>query len=146
LYTFKYSVFLNSEAKFSNPYWLNEKHNLGMYTVSNRHLLNYAEVDWIGAVTLLFTINDVNFPIFKNLTYKSTDPIKGEVYRPLEILPPATINIPEKVFVFTDTKPKTVQIVVKANTNNVKGYLQFVTTDNRSITAKNSNFTLTAKG
>ncbi|MBX3164654.1 MAG: PIG-L family deacetylase [Bacteroidetes bacterium] len=146
LYTFKYSVFLNSEAKFSNPYWLNEKHNLGIYTVSNRHLLNYAEVDWIGAVTLLFTINDVNFPIFKNLTYKSTDPIKGEVYRPLEILPPATINIPEKVFVFTDKKPKTVQIVVKANTNNVKGYLQLVTVNNGSITAKNSNFTLTAKG
>lgn len=148
LYTNELNTLKNTWSRndISNPYWLNEKHSLGIYNVKNFDLIGKPENFPADKVSFGLTINNVFLIIECPVVYKSTDPVKGEVYRPLEILPPATINIPEKVFVFTDKKPKTVQIVVKANTNNVKGYLQFVTTDNRSITAKNSNFTLTAKG
>lgn len=146
LYTFKRKEKLASTQPFSNPYWLNEKHDAGIYTVHNSSLIGKPEND--AAIKILFdvTVNDLNLKVERPLVYKYTDPVKGEIYRPFEILPPATISIPEKVFVFSDAKPKTVYFTIKANTTGVKGTLQVKAGDGWKITLQKPDFDLAAKG
>ena len=146
LYTFKRKEKLSGSLAFSNPYWLNQKHDIGLYTVNNSSLIGKPENESATKVIFNVSILDLNLKIERTLVYKFTDPVKGEIYRPFEILPPATVNIPEKVFVFTDATPKTISITVKANTANTIGKLDLKGSTGWNISIKNPEFKLTNKG
>lgn len=146
LYTFKHHEKLPSTAPYSNPYWLNEKHSIGMYTVRDPQLIGKSENSPAAKVTFDLTISGANFSIERGVIYKYTDPVKGEVYRPFEILPPATVNLSDKVFVFSDATPKAIQFIVKANANKVEGSLKVEVPKGWSINVKSPDFKLTAKG
>jgi LmbE family N-acetylglucosaminyl deacetylase len=146
LYTFKRKEKLSLSLPYSNPYWLNTNHAIGIYTVSDPALIGRPENLSSTKVTFDITVAGLNLKIERPLIYKSTDPVKGEIYRPFEILPPATVNIPEKTFVFTGLDPKTIYLTVKANTANVTGTLLVKATEGWKITLKNPEFKLSNKG
>lgn len=146
LYSFKHKEKLPEAMPFSNPYWLNEKHEIGTYHIASPSLIGKPENDAAAKVIFHISIQDLNLNVERGLSYKYTDPVKGEVYRPFEVLPPATVNIPEKVFVFTDASPKSIFITVKANTGNVNGTLSLKGTEGWNISIKNPEFKLSAKG
>ncbi|MES2681720.1 MAG: PIG-L family deacetylase [Bacteroidota bacterium] len=146
LYTFKRKEKIPEKTGFSNPYWLNEKHEAGIYQVNNQALIGKPENDPVLNVSFSFSIQDLDFKVERGLVYKYTDPVKGEVYRPFEILPPATINISEKVFVFNNKEPRAVQITVKANVNDLNGKVELKGGSNFEIVMKVPDFTLKNKG
>lgn len=146
LYTFKRKEKLSTSLAFSNPYWLNQKHDIGLYTVTNSELIGKPENESTTKIIFNISILDLNLKIERPLVYKFTDPVKGEIYRPFEILPPATVNIPEKVFVFTDVTPKTISVTVKANATNTNGKLELKGSAGWNITIKNPEFKLVNKG
>ena len=146
LYTFKRKEKLSNTLAFSNPYWLNQKHDIGLYTVTNTNLIGKPENESATKVVFNVSILDLNLKIERALVYKFTDPVKGEIYRPFEILPPATVNIPEKVFVFTDATPKTISITIKANAANTNGKLELKGSAGWNVSIKNPEFKLVNKG
>lgn len=144
LYTFKRKEKI-SATSYSNPYWLNEKHDVGIYTVNDRSLIGKPENDVAQKIIFDINILDLNLKIGRDLVYKYTDPVKGEIYRPFEVLPPVTVNISEKVFVFSDSNPKTVLLTVKANQNNFEGTLQLKASAGWNIVIKDPNIKLKNK-
>ncbi|MDP1802166.1 MAG: PIG-L family deacetylase [Bacteroidota bacterium] len=145
LYTFKRKEKISADLAFSNPYWLNEKHDVGIYTVKNPVLIGKPQNDAAQKIIFDVTILDLNLKISRDLVYKYTDPVKGEVYRPFEILPPVTVNISEKVFVFSDALAKTIQLTVKANQANFEGVLKLKASSGWNITLKDPNIKLKNK-
>jgi LmbE family N-acetylglucosaminyl deacetylase len=145
-YSFKYQKQLSASLDFSNPYWLSRKPLHGMYHVSDVSLIGQPLNHSSTQVVFNLLINDLKLSIKKDIVYKTTDPVKGEVYRPFEILPSVTINFNEKVLVFSDAKPKTVKLIVKAQTKNVKGTLHLESDNGFQITLKDSTINLTEKG
>ncbi|MEO1435355.1 MAG: PIG-L family deacetylase, partial [Bacteroidota bacterium] len=112
-----------SNAEITSPYWLNDEASLGMYSVPEQEMRGLPEtprptkVDWTIKVfgeTLTYT---------STILYKEGNPAKGEIYRPFEILPAASVNIDEPVYVFANENAKTVGVVVKAWTANLQGTL-----------------------
>jgi LmbE family N-acetylglucosaminyl deacetylase len=146
LYSFIHKEKLPATLSTSNPYWLNEPHDVGRYNVKDPLLVGRPENDAPAKVVFDLTINELNLKIERGIVYKYTDPVKGEVYRPLEILPPATVNISDNVFVFGDASTKNIQFTVKANTANVSGTIQLKISDGWKIDMKNPDFKLTNKG
>ncbi|HEX8516835.1 MAG TPA: PIG-L family deacetylase [Bacteroidia bacterium] len=146
LYTFKRKEKLDPALASSNPYWLNKEHEIGLYKVYNEALIGQPENSPAARVTFKISIAGLDLEIDRPLVYKSTDPVKGEIYRPFEILPPATVNIPEKSFVFTGTEARTIYLTVKANAANISGTLNVKATEGWKITVKNPGFTLSNKG
>jgi LmbE family N-acetylglucosaminyl deacetylase len=146
LYSFIHKEKLSATVSSSNPYWLNEMHDAGRYSVKDPLLVGKPENEAPAKVVFDLTIYDLNLKIERGIVYKYTDPVKGEVYRPLEILPPATVNISDNVFVFGDAAPKNIQFTVKANASNVNGTLQIQLSDGWKIEIKNSEFKLVNKG
>lgn len=145
-YTFKRKLKLNEGFSFSNPYWLNEKHDLGFYTVKDQSLIGKPENESQAKVVFNISFLDLTLDIEKNLVYKTTDPVKGEVYRPFEIFPPATVNLSERVFVFNNSGSKTVQFTIKSNISDVKGVLKLKISDGWQVDIKNAEFNLKSKG
>lgn len=146
LVTFKHMEKLNNTTPFSNPYWLNEKHTSGLFSVAQRTLIGKPENDPALKVIFKVEVNGLILSIDRGVIYKYTDPVKGEVYRPAEILPPVTLNLSEKVYMFSDNKSKTLQLIVKANQPNAKGSVNFNVPEGWKVEVKNNEFNLLAKG
>jgi LmbE family N-acetylglucosaminyl deacetylase len=146
LLTFRHKENLSLTTPFSNPYWLNEKHEEGTFIIKDQLQIGKPENDSRTNVIFYVQLKDVVLEVKRPLEYKSTDPVKGERYRPFEILPPATLNISEKVYVFSGSGPKTIKILLRANENNVTGTLQLSSTGGWEIEIKNPAFKLQDKG
>jgi LmbE family N-acetylglucosaminyl deacetylase len=145
LYTFKHKEKISEKLAYSNPYWLDLKHSNGLYNVPDFQLRGIAEN--AAPAKVIFSISIFGFPlkIERPVVHKYTDPVRGETYRPLEVLPPANVNISDKVFVFTGTQAKKVFITIKANTANVKGKLKLKAAKGWTVELKQDDFKLANK-
>lgn len=80
------------------------------------------------------------------IQYKWVDPEKGELYRLLVITPPVMINLTQKSFVFTDEKPKEIQVIVKAGKDNIQTKVKANLPQGWSMEPAYANITLPKKG
>ncbi len=81
-----------------------------------------------------FNLNDNNL-----LTYKWTDPEKGELTRPVIIAPPVLLNLESDLIVFENANPKEIKLVVKAMRDSVKGVLKIAIPEGWFVETKGSN-------
>jgi LmbE family N-acetylglucosaminyl deacetylase len=103
--------------KISQPYWLESPHGIGSYAINDDLKVGNPENPDAPVVTYKFTIAGKEISYNRKLVFKYVDPARGEIYQPLEIAPPVTANIADKVYVFNNTKPQSVQVKLKAFTN-----------------------------
>lgn len=146
--TYKFSKKLNlpNDMPLTGPYWLTKKASLGMYSVDNQELRGLPNTPRNFKVR--FNLNIEGLPLFieKEIIYKKTDPVKGEVYRPFEVTIPIFANLTEKVFVFSDDKPKEVTVLLKSGKTDVKGTLELFSDKNWKVEPALVNFELNMKG
>ncbi len=119
-YKFKENLSI-SEQGYTTPYWLTKKGTLGMYRVDDRLLIGKPETPRELAVTFNLIIDNVRIPFTKTIIYKTNDPVKGEVYKPFEIIPEVSAKIAEKVIIFENDQQKEIPVIVKAGRDNLKG-------------------------
>ncbi len=123
--TLEDSLIIPESASYSNPFWMRHKmQSKGMYTVENQQLRDLPRAQPQASATFVFDVNDATLTFTKPIDYKWTDPAEGERYRPFEIAPPVTVNINDKVYVFPNDKPKSIQFTVKAGKNDIRGNLR----------------------
>lgn len=103
--------------KISQPYWLESPHGIGSYTINDEQKVGNPENPDAPAVNFKFTIAGKEIAYERKLVFKFVDPARGEIYQPLEIAPPVTANIAEKVYIYNNTQPQTVQVKLKSFTN-----------------------------
>ncbi len=138
---------ISSTKSYSDPYWLREKRSIGLFTVTDKRLIGNPEND--PAVMLTFTtrIHGESIDIVKPLVFRSTDPVKGELYRPFEIVPPVFVNISNGVWVFKDETPKNVEVVIKSATDSIQhGSLKLQLPEGWRSDPALIEFTLTRRG
>jgi LmbE family N-acetylglucosaminyl deacetylase len=114
-------LIIPSTQEYTSPYWLKEQGTVGMYAVSNQQLIGIPDVIRTISVTFSVEINGVVIPFEKEVIYKFNDEVKGEVYKPFDIVPVATTSILDKVKIFNSEKSKTIGVKIKAGKENVSG-------------------------
>lgn len=121
--TFKSEQKLSSDLPYSDPYWLKEPHSQGLFTVKDRKLIGSPENQ--PAVIFDFTILVLGEPLIVHspLIYKWTDPVKGELMRPFEVVPSVFVNLSKPVYVFSDQAPREVTVTLKSAKDNCAGNL-----------------------
>jgi LmbE family N-acetylglucosaminyl deacetylase len=133
-------------ANYTTPYWLKEEGTLGMYKVKDIELIGLPESRRKINVRFSILINEVEIPFEKTVVYKYNDPVKGEVYQPFEVIPPASAKIQDNVLIFTNSKSKIVPVTITAGKNELAGQLSLQTSENWKIDPKTANFNLKEKG
>ncbi|MFD0763406.1 PIG-L family deacetylase [Mucilaginibacter lutimaris] len=101
----------------SQPYWLEAPHGIGSYTLAYDTQAGRPENTNVPTAMFEFVIDGKKLIYSRKVMYKYVDPARGEIYQPLEITPPVTANIAEKVYAFNNTQPQTVQIKLKSFNN-----------------------------
>jgi len=139
-------IILPTNLPYSQPYWLKEKGTTGMFEVKNQRLIGLAENP--PAIEVAFSINIKGKEIEYRtpLVFKKTDPVKGEQYRPFVIIPPVFVNTQENLLLFADTKPKDLNVTVKAGADKVSGQLMVSLPKGWRSEPSSIPFSLTGKG
>ena len=122
---FNFEESLNlTNANYTTPYWLNKKGTLGMYEVDDRVLIGQPETPRDIHVTFNLRINNMPISFKKDVVYRYSKPDKGELYRPLEIIPEVSASITEKVIIFDNDQQQNIQVKVRAGKDGVDGHIQ----------------------
>ena len=135
-----------SARTLSQPYWLEEKGSIGNYSTPNQQQVGWPEdPDRLG-MWFNFMIEGQRLSFRSPVTYKSTDPVRGEVYQPLVIAPPVTATIIENAYVFNENLPRTIQVQLKSFYDNAKGVLEPQIPAGWKIEPHSITFSLPKKG
>jgi hypothetical protein len=94
----KLAVPLNKEL--TQPYWLREPMQEGYYEVSDQTLIGQPDVEKAFVATMTLSINGETINITRPLQYKYSDQVKGEIYQPFVVLPPATLSMSPGIVLF----------------------------------------------
>jgi LmbE family N-acetylglucosaminyl deacetylase len=109
---------------YSSPYWLRDPHSIGLFTVADRKMIGKPENDPAVVFNVRFVINGEAINISAPVVYKWTDPVKGELMRPFEIVPPLFINLTKPVYIFKNQDPQEVTVLLKTTKDGVDGKIK----------------------
>jgi LmbE family N-acetylglucosaminyl deacetylase len=137
---------LPNDISTTTPYWLEEKGTLGMYHVDNQLLIGKPETPRGVTVDFNLVINNTLITITKDVVYRYSQPDKGELYRPFEIIPEVSASISDKVFIFENDQQKEIEVTVKAGRDNLDGTISLDHPDGWSVYPQNQRVALKLKG
>ncbi|MCB0383024.1 MAG: PIG-L family deacetylase [Psychroserpens sp.] len=145
-YEFKEVLKIDTNQNVSTPYWLTKKGSLGMYAVTDESLIGKPETPSELNVTFNLNVENVNISYTKPIVYKTNDPVKGEVYKPFEIIPEASAKISERVIILDTDKQRDIEVIVKAGRNNLEGYVQIAHPNDWSIFPEKQKINIANRG
>jgi len=139
-------VRIPEKSAYTSPYWLAEKGTSGMYRVDDLQKIGIPDIIREQKMEFKVKIGNEIIPFTREIVYKYNDPVMGEVYQPLDIIPAVATKVLNKVQLFTNNKKQTVSIQVKAGIDNCKGDLRFELPEGWKVTPSALPFELARKG
>lgn len=118
------NYYISNEENYTTPYWLNKKGTLGMYEVENKSFIGLPETPRSVTISFNLKINNTKITFTKPVIYRYAKPDKGELYRPFEIIPEASVRISEKVIIFDNDHQQDVHVIVKAGRDQISGFVE----------------------
>ena len=92
LLTIEHTVSIPADEPYTQPYWLETPHNgKDIFNIPNDTLLGLTETPDNLNITMKLKINGIDYSLPVPLSYKKTDPVKGDVVEQLRIVPDATV-------------------------------------------------------
>lgn len=143
--TFK-RKFLIKDLAISQPYWLVKQGTLGTYAVDDQLMIGVPENYPAIFFSMDMDLGGFELNYFVPVIYKQNDPVKGETYRPFVITPPSFLNIEKPVYVFSNYFEKEVEVVIKSQTNNKTGEVNFSVPKGWTVSPSSVKVDLTKKG
>lgn len=90
LYRDRINIAVPNSKPLSQPYWLVNINPKGAFDVADQKLIGRAENDASYSATFILNIHGETFQFEKPVMYKFTDPVRGEIYQPLVVVPAIT--------------------------------------------------------
>lgn len=116
-------VKIPAETPYSATYWLSEKGSNGLFAVEKQTLRGVPETPAEVSFELRIRIHHDTLSLNVPMIYKENDPVKGEYYRPFEIVPQVFVNLSAPVYIYYTTTSRPVEVTVKASSSAVNGRL-----------------------
>ncbi|MGV3459415.1 MAG: PIG-L family deacetylase [Flavobacterium sp.] len=114
-------ITIPANLAYTSPYWLTDKGTSGMYRVDDLQKIGWPDI--IRELAFIFTVEvgGVQIPFERTVVHKFGDPVQGEVYQPLDVVPPVTTKVNTKVNLFKDNGSQKIEVSVKAGKDNCEG-------------------------
>jgi len=139
-------VAIPKDAPISQPYWLQEPSDKGHFNVADRRLIGNPENAPAIAVTVALSSGGHRIDYTIPVLYRSTDPVKGERYRPVEIEPRATLAFSDSLLVFPTAGEKPIRVTVRSAVDALRGELSLEVPDGWSVRPENAPVAIDAAG
>ncbi|MEO7801907.1 MAG: PIG-L family deacetylase, partial [Ginsengibacter sp.] len=123
----------------TQPYWLKEPLQKGSFDVNDQTLIGKPVNDQLS-IDFDVVIDGEKFVFSRPVQYKSNDPVKGELYQPLVVLPRLEVKYVDNNIVSVNSKAVPAHASITSNTS-VKSELSIVQQLPKDISTNNSNKT-----
>lgn len=140
------SIYIATEEAYTSPYWLSKKGSLGMYQVEHKGYIGLPETPKSLRILFLVEIEGVEIPFYRNIVYKYNDPVKGEVYKPFEVLPKISASFSEKVYIFSEENTQKIALKIKSIQDSLQGKVSLCIPENWKVSPAYFQFNLIQKG
>ena len=123
-YSFSYTLFVPLTKKITQPFWIREKMDDGHFHIPDQDMIGVPDVEpaYVSKVTINFSGKDFTFE--QPVKYRRTDPVKGEMYDPVYIIPRATLTTDPGVLLFDKNQKQSKKILLQLHPNkNLEGDL-----------------------
>lgn len=114
---FSKTIFVDNEKPITQPYWLKEKMQEGYFVVTDQQMIGQPDVQTAYTVSYTLRMGGESFSFTKPLRYKFTDPVKGEVYQPVYVIPSATVMASPSILLFKNHEKGSSEISLQVNAN-----------------------------
>lgn len=102
---FSKSLLVPVDAAISQPYWLEKGLDGAHFVVDNQELIGLPESPAAYSVKFSLNILGQQFDFSTPVRYKHTDPVQGEVYQPMPVVPALSLT-ESPTFIFTRLNQK----------------------------------------
>jgi LmbE family N-acetylglucosaminyl deacetylase len=113
-YILQKNIYVPEKNPVTQPYWLAQEMSPGSYNVSDQLLIGDAQSRPAFEVQFHVLIDGVDFAFTRPVQYKFTDPVKGELYQPLTVLPPVTARFYPELVVFANGEEKDFEVQTRS--------------------------------
>ena len=121
---FNIECHIASNEAYTSPYWLRKKGSLGMYNVDDQLLIGKPETPETTTVKFDLIIKNTPVSFTKNIVYRYSKPDEGELYKPFDIIPQASVKLDSKVYIFAHNHQKEISVTVRAGKDNLEGTVE----------------------
>ncbi len=118
------NVYIDESMPFTNPYWLKQRGELGIYKVDSPEMRNLPQSPAAINAEFVLDIAGREIKVQRDVIYKFVNRAKGEIRQPLAVIPPATMTFSKEMYLFANDKPQDFHVKVRAGKADVKGTLQ----------------------
>ena len=115
-YSFSKAMLVSDKKPVTNPYWLDEEMSPGSYNVNDQTKIGNAQSEPAYEAKFNLDIDGQDFVFVKPVQYRFTDPVRGDTYEPLTILPPMTARLNPELVLFANNEEKSFEADVKKQT------------------------------
>src|SRR5688572_18152947 len=92
-FNFSKTFFIPSTKPLTQPYWLTDKMEEGYFHVSDMLKIGQPDLDAAYLINVYIKIKGQDFWFTTPVKYKYTDPVKGEIYLPVSVVPSYSLKI-----------------------------------------------------
>jgi LmbE family N-acetylglucosaminyl deacetylase len=129
----------------SQPFWLKENQKKYLFAIKEQNQIGMAENPPSISVEIKLKADSHILEYSVPLFYRWRDRVDGERYRPFEIRPQVTVQIEDKVKIFTEENPQELRIKLKSHTPNAAGTIRLEAPDQWRVAPESFPFVLTDK-
>jgi LmbE family N-acetylglucosaminyl deacetylase len=111
------SLRVPADAAYSQPYWLREEPVKSLYRVNDARLVGAPEGPPALSVPVTAVFGEDGEVVTFNVPvlYRWTDRVRGDLYRPVVVVPEVAVAVGEQTLVFPDRQPKQVRVALRNN-------------------------------
>jgi len=143
--TFIKTIRIPKHFPISQPYWLKSTPEKALFSIPEQSLIGLDENPPLIRMNIKLKTDSNLLEYSVPLLYRWTDRVAGEQYRPFEIRPRVTVQIEDKVKIFTKDDPQELRIKLKSHSPNAAGTIRIVAPEQWRITPESFPFVLTNK-
>src|SRR5215469_1658426 len=115
------NVRIPENQPYSQPYWLELPKDGNLYSVRDPRQIGLAENPPVLEAHFTVKIAGQQIELTRPVQNRYTDPVYGDLIRPLAIVPPVAVDLTERSIVFPDNHPRQVEVPVKSNGGKASG-------------------------
>ncbi|MEO8126041.1 MAG: PIG-L family deacetylase, partial [Bryobacteraceae bacterium] len=99
----------------SQPFWLRKPSHGDMYTIENQQLIGVADAPPVLQATFRLQVGGTEIAVQRPVHFRYVDRVRGELTRPLAVVPPVALGVEEKAILFPNSDARLIDVDVKAN-------------------------------
>ncbi|HEV7782736.1 MAG TPA: PIG-L family deacetylase, partial [Chitinophagaceae bacterium] len=116
------TFYVHPATRQTQPYWLENKMEEGYFNVTEQTSIGQPDVDASFFMLVDLAIEGQDMQLVRPVKYKFTDPVKGELYEPLVVIPSVVMSPNEKLIISKGNNTFNGNLNVVAKKNNVAVY------------------------